>query len=138
ITRLRQIPHRLVAERDALQRYCDESRSVAAPVRRLPPEILAEIFTLCSSTSILYCDGTQIIPATYLVDPVGQPHLMPLLRVCSTWYTIVMGTPSLWANIEVNLEVDGSDSKAVDRKVAHISRSLDQSRHHPLTIHLNT
>ncbi|KAF8142979.1 hypothetical protein K438DRAFT_1477806, partial [Mycena galopus ATCC 62051] len=102
IARFQQIQNRLVAERDRLQRYCDESRSLAAPVRRLPPEILAEIFTLCYSTPILYCDGTQSIPGD-VSDPVGQPHLMPLLRVCFAWYNLVMGTPSLWANIEVNL-----------------------------------
>ncbi|KAF8145768.1 hypothetical protein K438DRAFT_1735266 [Mycena galopus ATCC 62051] len=72
---------RLEAERNALQRYCDECRSVYAPVRRLPPEILAEIFSLCSSpTPILYCD------------------------VCFSWYNTVMATPCLWANIEVDLE----------------------------------
>ncbi|KAF8177791.1 hypothetical protein K438DRAFT_1681389, partial [Mycena galopus ATCC 62051] len=47
IARFQQIQNRLIAERDHLQRHCDESRSLAAPVRRLPPEIIAEIFALC-------------------------------------------------------------------------------------------
>ncbi|KAF8157301.1 hypothetical protein K438DRAFT_1621264, partial [Mycena galopus ATCC 62051] len=86
---------RLQAERDALQRYCDECRSVCAPVRRLPPEILAEIFSLCASpTPILYCDGTQEIPGG--PDQVAQPHLLALLQVCFSWYNTVMATPCLW------------------------------------------
>ncbi|KAF8157293.1 hypothetical protein K438DRAFT_1621213, partial [Mycena galopus ATCC 62051] len=93
---------RLEAERNALQRYYDECRSVYAPVRRLPPEILAEIFSLCSSpTPILYCDGTQDIP--YGPSPVSQPYLLPLLQVCFSWYNTVMATPCLWANIEADL-----------------------------------
>ncbi|KAF8212574.1 hypothetical protein K438DRAFT_1565648, partial [Mycena galopus ATCC 62051] len=108
---------RLISERDALQRYSDECRSIFAPVRRLPPEILVEIFTLCSSTPTLYCDGHRSIPNDK-ADPVGQPHLMHLLRVCSAWHTTVMVTPSLWANIKVDL--DAVIPQRIDKKIRHL------------------
>ncbi|KAF8145772.1 hypothetical protein K438DRAFT_1871447 [Mycena galopus ATCC 62051] len=114
---------RMEAERDALQRYYNECRSVYAPVRQLPPEILAEIFSLCSSpTPILYCDGTQEIPDG--PNPVSQPHLLPLLQGHNT----VMATPCMWANIEVDLHV---------RSLKLLARSLDRSAHCPVAIHLN-
>ncbi|KAF8145759.1 hypothetical protein K438DRAFT_1735247 [Mycena galopus ATCC 62051] len=117
---------RLQAERDALQRYCDECRSVYAPVRRLPPEILAEIFLLCvSPTPILYCDDTQNFPDG--PNPATQPHLLPLLQVCLSWYNTVMTTPCLWANIEAALH--NTSSKL-------LARSLDRSARCPLTLHL--
>ncbi|KAJ6484072.1 hypothetical protein C8R45DRAFT_1000099 [Mycena sanguinolenta] len=117
--------NRLVAERDAQQRYSDQLSSVFAPVRRLPTEILVEIFKLCFSTSILYCDGTQSIP---MEVPVGLPHPMNLLQVCSSWYDTIMATPSLWADIEVDLHVID------DQRLRRLSRSLARSKKHPLTL----
>ncbi|KAF8160360.1 hypothetical protein K438DRAFT_1942370 [Mycena galopus ATCC 62051] len=114
IARLQQIMDRLVAERDALLQYNKKCSSVFAPVRRLPPEILAKIFSLCSSTSILYSDGTQYIPYD-VSDPVRQPHLQCLLQVCVVWYNTVMATPSLWANIEVDLEGPNTSGEESER-----------------------
>ncbi|KAF8177468.1 hypothetical protein K438DRAFT_1681424 [Mycena galopus ATCC 62051] len=133
IGRLQQIMDRLVAERDALLQYNKKCSSVFAPVRRLPPEILAKIFSLCSSTPILYSDGTQSIQYD-VPDPVRQPHLERLLRVCVVWYNTVVTTPSLWANIEVDLE--GPNTSGEERFI-HLSRSLDRSAHCPLTLHVS-
>ncbi|KAJ6493320.1 hypothetical protein C8R45DRAFT_1212700 [Mycena sanguinolenta] len=120
---------RLVAERDALKQYCDQCSSVLAPVKRLPIEILVEIFTLCSSTPRLFCDWTQDVS-----DPVDQPHPMNLLQVCSSWYEIVVGTPSLWSNIKLDFE------RITDEELimAYLSRSLDRSQPHPLTMYVNS
>ncbi|KAF7362781.1 3-beta hydroxysteroid dehydrogenase isomerase family [Mycena venus] len=130
IGRLREVMNRLVSERDALQQYGNQCRSVFAPVRRLPPEILAEIFALCCPTPALYCDN---IP----YKPVGQSHLVTLLQVCSAWYSTVMETPSLWAIIEVDPDnpYPAIPNKSL-RDVSHIRRSLNRSGHHPLIVQL--
>ncbi|KAJ6493416.1 hypothetical protein C8R45DRAFT_825130, partial [Mycena sanguinolenta] len=95
IERLKQTLGRLVSERDALQRHIDKCRSVFAPVRRLPREVLAKIFALCASPPLLCSDGTQSIPPAVSMS-FGQSHLKRLLHVCSAWHTIVVTTPGLW------------------------------------------
>ncbi|KAJ6493395.1 hypothetical protein C8R45DRAFT_1136597, partial [Mycena sanguinolenta] len=124
---------RAPAERDALKRYCDQCSSVLAPVKRLPPEILLEIFTLCCSTPTrLYCDSffSIVEDVSY---PLDQPHPMNLLQVCTSWYEIVKGTPSLWCNIEIDFERITDEGTIM----AFLSHSLARSQRYPLTIHIN-
>ncbi|KAJ7841585.1 hypothetical protein B0H14DRAFT_3869117 [Mycena olivaceomarginata] len=128
IKTLRETLNRLSSERDALQRYSDDCRSFFAPVRRLPPEILAEIFVLDFTLgSYMCCDDTQHMPLEF-----GRgPHLMQLLQVCSTWYDTIMTTPSLWANIAVDLALPQPTSPN-----SQLSRCLARSGNRPLTIKL--
>lgn len=130
IGRLRETLNRLLSECNVLQQYGNQCRSVFAPVRRLPPEILAEIFAHCCPTPALYCNN---IP----YRPVGQSYLVPLLQVCFAWYSTIMGTPSLWANIEVDLDnaYPAIPQKAL-RDVSYLWRSLSRSGQHPLTVQL--
>ncbi|KAJ6543030.1 hypothetical protein B0H19DRAFT_1035459 [Mycena capillaripes] len=136
IEQIQVVLNRLISERDALQEYSHGCGSAFAPVRRLPTEILTEIFALCSPTPILYCDGTQEIP-TDVFKRTAQHYLSQLSQVCSSWYRTVMGTPSLWATIEVDLTYDPATPKQIDKYVEHLARSLDRSGLCPLTIQLN-
>ncbi len=43
---------RLILERDTLASYADGCRSAFAPIRRMPTEILADIFNMCSPVEI--------------------------------------------------------------------------------------
>ncbi|KAJ7314290.1 hypothetical protein DFH08DRAFT_1087403 [Mycena albidolilacea] len=133
-----------VSEHDALLRYSGECRSLFAPVRRLPRELLAEIFALGSSGAYLCCDDSQSVPAEGLG---GQLYLLPLLQVCSTWYNTIMAAPSLWANIAVDLDIaqpgnpDSQLSRPIWASIAvdldtRLSRSLARSGQLPLTIKL--
>ncbi|KAJ6592362.1 hypothetical protein B0H19DRAFT_883342, partial [Mycena capillaripes] len=56
IDRLQKTLHRLVSERAALQQYMNGCRSISSPVRSLPPEVLAEIFALCSPDPASFYD----------------------------------------------------------------------------------
>ncbi|KAJ7841583.1 hypothetical protein B0H14DRAFT_2586803 [Mycena olivaceomarginata] len=144
IKMLQQTLNRLVSEHDALLRYSGECRSLFAPVRRLPRELLAEIFALGSSGAYLCCDDSQSVPAEGLG---GQLHLLPLLQVCSTWYNTIMAAPSLWANIAVDLDIaqPGNPDSQLFRPIwasiavdldTRLSRSLARSGQLPLTIKL--
>ncbi|KAF7350594.1 3-beta hydroxysteroid dehydrogenase isomerase family [Mycena sanguinolenta] len=132
IGRLKQTLSRLVSERNTLQRHVDTCRSVFAPVRRLPPEILAKIFALCASPPLLWCDETQSIPTAGSAS-FGQSHLMRLLRVCSAWHTIVTTTPFLWADLEVDLD---ALLFTPGRMVDTLSRLLDRSGQCSMVLHL--
>ncbi|KAJ6458044.1 hypothetical protein C8R47DRAFT_1163674 [Mycena vitilis] len=139
IDRVQQMLARLTSERAELQEYRIGYSSVFAPVRRLPTEIVVEIFASSAPDPlpVLFCDPSQEFPSG-TNSRVVQRHLINLSQVCFTWHGIVMGTPSLWANIEVDLTLDPSARGDLDRAITGVSRSLDLSGFVPLTIQVNT
>ncbi|KAJ7681976.1 hypothetical protein DFH06DRAFT_284956 [Mycena polygramma] len=68
-------------------------RGLVSPIRRFPPEILAEIFVLCMRDSILLRSSTSF-------DPCQPPLLFG--RVSSIWRTISLTTPRLWNNLRLS------------------------------------
>ncbi|KAJ7617649.1 hypothetical protein DFH06DRAFT_1483478 [Mycena polygramma] len=118
---------RLISERDRLTEYSAAYHSLFSPVRRLPTEILVEIFTLCSPPPVSFSDVRRRAPPDAL-DRTAQSHLLRLAQVCHNWYETVMHTPSLWSTIEVHL---GQRYDHLDL----LARSLDRSANCPLAIH---
>ncbi|KAJ6554496.1 hypothetical protein B0H19DRAFT_1029674 [Mycena capillaripes] len=121
---------RMASERAALQQYIDGCRSISSAVRRLPAEILTEIFALCSPEPVPFHDPREVIPDDFS-DRVSQLHLLQLSQVCSSWYGIVMGTPRLWTTIAVV----AASSKIDPIDIEFLSRSLERSDRCPLAIH---
>ncbi|KAK7031034.1 hypothetical protein VNI00_013824 [Paramarasmius palmivorus] len=76
----------LQSERDRLQSFVDDHRALLSPARRLPRDIVAEIF--------LYC-----LPTNYL--PVCDASKAPLVltAICGSWREIAVTTPRLWQAI---------------------------------------
>ncbi|KAF9461616.1 hypothetical protein BDZ94DRAFT_1167412, partial [Collybia nuda] len=64
-------------------------RKILAPHRNLPSEILSEIFIHCASDVIT-------------IPPERRDPLWTLLRVCSRWRQVVLGTPNLWKRIRID------------------------------------
>ncbi|KAJ6598591.1 hypothetical protein B0H10DRAFT_1729467, partial [Mycena sp. CBHHK59/15] len=85
ISAIQQVLDRLVAARSTLQVYADKCQSVFSPIRRLPSEVLLEIFNMPTAQERL--------------RRLAKPHLLNLSQVCSTWHTLAIGTPALWAMI---------------------------------------
>ncbi|KAE9397248.1 hypothetical protein BT96DRAFT_798682, partial [Gymnopus androsaceus JB14] len=86
-----EIDHLLLSlenARDALQRRRDSAQSfISSPIRRLPPEVLDEIFTICCQT-----EGTE------------ESRFWPALElswVCSFWRTFVHSRPNLWSTLRI-------------------------------------
>ncbi|KAK7031038.1 hypothetical protein VNI00_013828 [Paramarasmius palmivorus] len=76
----------LQAERDGLQSFIDNHRALLSPARRLPRDILAEIFLHCLPTDRLpSCDGRK------------AP--LVLTTICRFWREIAVTTPRLWRAI---------------------------------------
>ncbi|KAI5896752.1 uncharacterized protein SCHCODRAFT_01212377 [Schizophyllum commune H4-8] len=87
---------KLQVEIDAVRLQAAVNRSVLAPIRRLPQELLADIFL-------------RIAADTWTQSPSGRMRLR-VSEVCHTWRLIALATPALWANIHFQLqnEVDPS------------------------------
>ncbi|KAF7353819.1 F-box domain-containing protein [Mycena venus] len=81
ISRLQSILASLQMQKARLQWYQECCRSVIAPIRKLPSEILETIFLACASP---------------------QPNVIPVVgQVCRHWRDVAESTPQLWSNISI-------------------------------------
>jgi hypothetical protein len=95
IARLRAVLLELERSRDSLLKAASQARSLFAPIRKVPPEILGEIFFLTYS-SIQFSDGA-------LTAGRGMPTVLTG-EVCSSWRDIAVSTRKLWACITITME----------------------------------
>jgi len=82
-------------KREALLTYSNTHIALVAPIRRLPPEILSEIFIHCMSPNSFDCklyDSRNLDKAPLLL---GQ--------VCSRWRSISLSTPRLWTSFTLTI-----------------------------------
>ena len=85
-------------KRTRLDGYLERYRSLAAPIWKIPDEVLGLIFGhLCDEHARLQKIGTE-------------KHSVPVLRlsaVCSHWRSVLCSTPSFWSNFVVSFTADG-------------------------------
>jgi hypothetical protein len=87
ISRLQKAMDYLQNERQKLEASLDEYRSLAGPIRTIPPEILSEIFSHC------------LVDDTEIIDVAKAPLLLTF--ACSRWRTVAISTPRLWSSVHV-------------------------------------
>ncbi|KAF8972360.1 hypothetical protein BDZ97DRAFT_1913565 [Flammula alnicola] len=78
----------LFSQHEELTREIAEYRALISPVRRLPVDILQEIFCHCLVTE-----------HNALMSHHDAPVL--LARICSSWRSIAFSTPELWSSIHI-------------------------------------
>ncbi|KAH0834134.1 hypothetical protein J3R83DRAFT_11424 [Lanmaoa asiatica] len=107
---LADMERRQVQTKDVLVKL----HAMLAPIKRLPPEILSEIFERC-------LDGRH--PGV-LFSMTARNKDAPLLlgRVCRSWRAIAHATPSLWRDIFVNV-CDGRYSDELRRDALPVLRT---------------
>ncbi|KAJ6573537.1 hypothetical protein DFH09DRAFT_1152060 [Mycena vulgaris] len=88
ITELRTALDKLVDERDKLGAYVDAHRALISPVRRLPLDIIQEVFIACLPTH-----------RNCVMSAVEAPVLLG--RICSSWRAISLSTPRLWSRLHI-------------------------------------
>ncbi|KAJ7830516.1 hypothetical protein B0H14DRAFT_2201338, partial [Mycena olivaceomarginata] len=76
----------LAAQREPIKAYIDSHKALISHPRRLPPDIVREIFVACLPT-----DRNAVMSA--------QEAPLLLCRICSAWRTIALSTPRLWASL---------------------------------------
>ncbi|KAJ7741370.1 hypothetical protein B0H16DRAFT_1862405 [Mycena metata] len=82
------ILRRLSAQRKALTGQIDAHKALLSPMRRLPEDILLDIFIAC-------------LPTTHnaLIHPRYAPFLLSL--VCQRWRWVAHSTPKLWSSLHI-------------------------------------
>ncbi|KAJ6474143.1 hypothetical protein C8R45DRAFT_907383 [Mycena sanguinolenta] len=89
IVRLNDRLQQLEEERTLLWRYHVQNLTILSPLRRIPPEILGQIFSWTRTRVVL---GTENCPWV-------------LTRVCSYWRVVALSKPSLWSLFHIDFSV---------------------------------
>ncbi|KAF8138062.1 hypothetical protein K438DRAFT_1427370, partial [Mycena galopus ATCC 62051] len=71
-----------------IQAYIDSNKALISHPRRLPPDIVREIFVAC-------------LPVHRNAVMSAQEAPLLLGRICSAWRAITLYTPRLWASLHV-------------------------------------
>ncbi|KAJ6475895.1 hypothetical protein DFH09DRAFT_1293234 [Mycena vulgaris] len=90
ITDLQQALDKLKEERSRLGTYVEGHMALISPARRLPLDIIQEIFLACIPTH-----------RNCVMSATEAPVLLG--RICSSWRTISLSTPRLWSILHIAL-----------------------------------
>ncbi|KAJ6537625.1 hypothetical protein B0H19DRAFT_1382379 [Mycena capillaripes] len=128
IQTLQETLQSMLADRSKVKTYW----SVIAPVRRLPSEILCEVFALLSLPS-----GNPRTQQQEL-DNLSKSQLLRISGVCTAWHNLIMGTPKLWSDIAVDIFRWLTTADSV-KFINGLKTCLQLGEQHPLTltVHLN-
>lgn len=92
----------LLKERNALKESIEAHRALMSPFRRLPCDVIREVFLWCLPTDrncAMSCDEAPVL----------------LCRVCSSWRRITMTTPVMWTSLHIPVP-DLSDVETLSAK----------------------
>jgi len=97
VKRLEELMEAMKIKRQGIQKTIDDHNIILSPVRRLPPDVLHEIFFHCLPTHR---------------NPVMKSSESPILltRICSLWRSIALTSPRIWSRIHIPLPGDPSFS----------------------------
>ncbi|KAJ7463667.1 hypothetical protein FB451DRAFT_1493179 [Mycena latifolia] len=110
---------RLARERDELQARVSLYANILSPLRRMPPELLAEIFAFA-----------------VLSDP-GGTHAAPRMKwdlgqVCRRWRAVCVSLPRLWTDIDIHFCAEHGSAATYPASVLQLQ--LERSAWLPLRV----
>ncbi|KAF5356429.1 hypothetical protein D9758_009506 [Tetrapyrgos nigripes] len=120
----------LKRKKGELERYVDHCKAYLSPIRRLPTEIMSEIFLIYQDLHWSDREDRQFRePLTRPVMAYSSPAMTALVlsSVCKLWYTITLATPQLWSRF--SLQIRGKCGSLFHLLEIYLSRS----KQHPLT-----
>ncbi|KAL0566207.1 hypothetical protein V5O48_015812 [Marasmius crinis-equi] len=106
ISRLRGILVKLVEEKDDLEKKMRDRRSLTSPLRLIPPEIWARIFSLSA-----YVDHIATVPSNDEQEAEERNRALQaefnttlrLSHVCSRWRAVALNASEVWTSICINV-----------------------------------
>ena len=101
LARLEDQIAQLQQKRDALMKYAKDHRALLTPIRRVPPEILSDIFLACLPPVRLI---QQPQPESSVFDVKSPPWVFG--HVCGQWRAVALSSPRLWSSVSVDANKD--------------------------------
>ncbi|KAK7001452.1 hypothetical protein R3P38DRAFT_3049202 [Favolaschia claudopus] len=120
LARLDALIQDLCAQRDRVKDYVDSHKALISHPRRLPQDILEEIFLACLPT------------AHNAVMSLSEPPLL-LGRICSRWRSVAFALPRLWSSLHVHVDY----VQWHEERVAAIDQWLKRASPVPLSIYVH-
>ncbi|KAJ7496500.1 hypothetical protein FB451DRAFT_197274 [Mycena latifolia] len=132
IQRLQEALDALRSERSILESYADGCRSAFSPVRRLPTELLVDIFDMCAPPGAdTVSDETT--PQEEL-ERLAKTYLLRPSQVCSRWHDVIMDTAMLWSTVVVDTTCWDKCPVSSDTLLRLVVLSLERGVDVPLTL----
>ncbi|KAF7376874.1 hypothetical protein MSAN_00105000 [Mycena sanguinolenta] len=132
ITKLQKAIDQLAEERSRVAAYIEAHKALISPVRRLPLDVIQELFVACLPTH-----------RNCVMSASEAPLLLG--RVCSSWRAISLSAARLWSSLHVveplwspNDPTPGSFEEKVARRLEITQMWLGRSGQCPLSISLQT
>ncbi|KAJ7466941.1 hypothetical protein FB451DRAFT_1137583 [Mycena latifolia] len=107
----------LSTQRDEITAYIESHQALISYPRRLPRDIIQEIFLACLPTDRNAVMSLKDAP-------------MLLCRICSTWRDIALTTPALWASLHVPVQFIAGN----EQRMLAVAEWLQRSAAHPLSL----
>ncbi|KAJ6494268.1 hypothetical protein C8R45DRAFT_987781 [Mycena sanguinolenta] len=108
--RLEALIQELAAQRDRVKEYIEPHRALISHARRLPQEIVEEVFWNCLPTR-----------HNAIMSAIEAP--LVLTRICSAWRSIAASMPRLWASLHISTAFITSNEAKRTAMVAWLERS---------------
>ncbi|KAK1224027.1 hypothetical protein PQX77_013088 [Marasmius sp. AFHP31] len=107
-------------------------KSLFAPVRKCPPEILSLIFIQVVDMNVFtneFTDDPTFLRSSTTFEP------STLLEVCSHWRHVALSTPAIWALITIDFNLSSEITYVDPERLRHaIKRCTERARELPLTV----
>ncbi|KAJ7875234.1 hypothetical protein B0H13DRAFT_2348186 [Mycena leptocephala] len=111
IERIRNLLRKLTGKRDRLNDFIDTHLALISPARRLPDDVVAEIFA-----ASLPSDRNAVMS--------GAESPLLLCHVCKAWRNLALLTPRLWKSLHIVAPGDASKLQQLNEAVdSWLSRS---------------
>ncbi|KAJ7635212.1 hypothetical protein FB45DRAFT_911064 [Roridomyces roridus] len=117
IARLDALIQDLAAQRQKAQDYIDAHKALLSPVRRLPQDVMQEIFLAC-------------LPAQHNAVFSGREAPQILTAICRGWRNLALSTAALWASLHLPLEFIFDTGEAPE----YVKEWIDRSGKVPLSL----
>ncbi|KAE9402253.1 hypothetical protein BT96DRAFT_918276 [Gymnopus androsaceus JB14] len=131
ISQIEKILKDLLKQRVEIEQFVNQSSSLLAPIRRLPPEILTEIFLLVWATRT---DSDMGITVRHRK---ASGAVFPLSWVCSFWRDIIRSRGIFWSSFEIDLRCIGSGLPFGFKASPSLIKSFSRSQAAPMSLRLN-
>ncbi|KAJ7472636.1 hypothetical protein FB451DRAFT_1089514, partial [Mycena latifolia] len=118
IDHLQSLINELAGKRAHLTEFIDAHLALVSPARRLPEDVVAEIFT-----AALPSDRNAVMS--------GAESPLLLCHICRAWRRLALSTPRLWATLHIVAPGTPSELLEIDER---INTWLSQSGSLPLSI----
>jgi len=131
ISWLRKCAVGLELERTVFEKRLLTAKSLLSPVRRLPLELMVEIFSYCCAENFIQCyyaaeEGGKVMVSVVI------PGII-LGQVCRAWHKVINANVRLWSTVGLCIEaIPNADSTR--RLTLATRRMLEKSARHPLDV----